>query len=82
MKALLTRLVPLVLLSIFFASPVHLFWCTSFFFRGDFGCVKRADGDANLIYSRSIMLRYLGLAGATPGKKKSNRSKTDRPHSQ
>jgi hypothetical protein len=30
-------------------------------------------GDSNLIYSRSIKLRYLGLAGATPEKKKSNR---------
>jgi hypothetical protein len=30
-------------------------------------------GDTNLIYSRSIMLRYLGLAGATPQTKKSNR---------
>ena len=29
-------------------------------------------GDANLIYSRSIMLRHLGLAGATPPQKKSN----------
>lgn len=29
-------------------------------------------GDANLIYSRSIKLRYLGLAGATPPAKKSN----------
>lgn len=30
-------------------------------------------GDDNLIYSRSIKLRYLGLAGATPPTKKSNR---------
>jgi len=29
-------------------------------------------GDANLIYSRAIMLRHLGLAGATPPAKKSN----------
>ena len=29
-------------------------------------------GDANLIYSRSIKLRYLGLAGATPPAKKPN----------
>jgi hypothetical protein len=29
-------------------------------------------GDANLIYSRSLKLRYLGLAGATPQTKKSN----------
>ena len=39
-------------------------------------------GDANLIYSRSIMLRYLGLAGATSEKKKTSRSKTDRAHSE
>jgi hypothetical protein len=39
-------------------------------------------GDTNLIYSRSIMLRYLGLAGATPETKKSRRSKTDRAHSE
>jgi hypothetical protein len=30
-------------------------------------------GDANLIYSRSIMLRYLGLAGAKPETKKKGR---------
>jgi hypothetical protein len=30
-------------------------------------------GDANLIYSRSIKLRYLGLAGAKPEKKKPSR---------
>lgn len=29
-------------------------------------------GDANLIYSRSLKLRYLGLKGATPPAKKSN----------
>ena len=29
-------------------------------------------GDLNLIYSRSIKLRFLGLAGATPPTKKSN----------
>lgn len=29
-------------------------------------------GDANLIYSRSIKLRFLGLAGATPPAKKPN----------
>jgi len=29
-------------------------------------------GDANLIYSRSIKMRYLGLAGATPPAKKPN----------
>jgi hypothetical protein len=32
-----------------------------------------AVGDANLIYSRSIKLRYLGLAGAKPEAKKKSR---------
>jgi len=36
-------------------------------------CLAQNDsvGDANLIYSRSIKMRYLGLAGATPPQKKS-----------
>jgi len=36
-------------------------------------CLAQNDtvGDANLIYSRSIRMRYLGLAGATPPAKKS-----------
>jgi len=36
-------------------------------------CLAQNDtvGDANLIYSRSIKMRYLGLAGATPPAKKS-----------
>jgi hypothetical protein len=38
--------------------------------------------DSNLIYSRSVMLRYLGLAGTTPEQKKASRSKTDRAHSE
>ena len=38
-------------------------------------------GDANLIYSRSIKMRYLGLAGAKPETKKSSHSKTDKAHS-
>jgi hypothetical protein len=38
-------------------------------------------GETNLIYSRSIMLRYLGLAGATPEPKKTSRSKTNGAHS-
>jgi len=35
-------------------------------------CLAQNDsvGDANLIYSRSIKMRYLGLAGATPPQKK------------
>ena len=39
-------------------------------------------GDANLIYSRSIKMRYLGLAGAKPEAKKSQRSKTARTRSE
>jgi hypothetical protein len=38
-------------------------------------------GDTNLIYSRSIKLRYLGLAGATPATKKTTHGKTDRARS-
>ena len=39
-------------------------------------------GDANVIYSRSIKMRYLGLAGAKPETKKSRHSKTDKAHSE
>jgi hypothetical protein len=37
-------------------------------------CLAQNDsvGDANLIYSRSIRMRFLGLAGAAPPAKKSN----------
>jgi hypothetical protein len=37
-------------------------------------CLAQNDsvGDGNLIYSRSIKMRYLGLAGATPQTKKPN----------